>query len=116
MTPANQSVEAPQGDRSSSNAELTDTGVVEQQLERADGGAAAWKVLCATFVFEAVLFGEHHLDCCLEKTHSSDRLQAFPYRSVCSKTITRSSQNSRATHTYRSSGQWRLAYRISVGP
>ena len=69
-TPANQSVEAPQGSRSSSNAELTDTGVVEQQLERADGGAAAWKVLCATFVFEAVLFGEHHLNCCLGKTHS----------------------------------------------
>lgn len=28
-----------------------------QQLEPADGGAAAWKLLCAAFVFEALLWG-----------------------------------------------------------
>ena len=53
------SVEAMHGRLSSTNARLEDVGGVEQQLEPADGGAAAWKVLCATFVFEAVLFGEH---------------------------------------------------------
>ena len=33
-------------------------GAVEQHLEAADGGAAAWRILGAAFVFEAVLFGE----------------------------------------------------------
>jgi len=28
-----------------------------QQLEPADGGASAWKLLCAAFVFEALLWG-----------------------------------------------------------
>ena len=55
------SVEASHVSLSPSNATLGDIGGVEQQLEPADGGAAAWKVLCATFMFEAVLFGEHHL-------------------------------------------------------
>ena len=55
------SVEASHATFSPSSATLGDVGGVEQQLEPADGGAAAWKVLCATFVFEAVLFGEHHL-------------------------------------------------------
>ena len=55
------SVEASHASLSPSNARLGDVGGVEQQLEPADGGAAAWKVLCATFVFEAVLFGEHDL-------------------------------------------------------
>ena len=30
----------------------------DQQLEPADRGLAAWKVLCAAFMFEAVLWGE----------------------------------------------------------
>ena len=55
------SVEAAHGSLSPSNAWSGDVGGVEQQLEPADGGAAAWKVLCATFVFEAVLFGERDL-------------------------------------------------------
>ena len=63
------SVEAMHGRHSSTNARLEDVGGVEQQLEPADGGAAAWKVLCATFVFEAVLFGEHRLTlACARKT------------------------------------------------
>ena len=33
-------------------------GAVEQHLEAADGGAAAWRILGAAFMFEAVLFGE----------------------------------------------------------
>lgn len=41
------------------DAGLADVGGVEQQLEAADGGAAAWTILCAAFMFEAVLFGEH---------------------------------------------------------
>ena len=55
------SVEASHATLSPSNARLGDVGGFEQQLEPADGGAAAWKVLCATFVFEAVLFGERDL-------------------------------------------------------
>ena len=47
---------------SPSNAGLRDVGGVEQQLEPADGGAAAWKVLCAAFMFEAILFGEHRFN------------------------------------------------------
>lgn len=34
-------------------------GQVEQHLARADGGAEAWKILCAAFMFEAILWGEH---------------------------------------------------------
>ena len=30
----------------------------DRQLEPADRGLAAWKVLCAAFMFEAVLWGE----------------------------------------------------------
>ena len=33
-------------------------GAVEQHLDPADGGAAAWRILGAAFMFEAVLFGE----------------------------------------------------------
>ena len=33
-------------------------GAVEQHLEAADGGAAAWRILGAAFMFEAVLFRE----------------------------------------------------------
>lgn len=31
---------------------------LDQQLEPADGGAAAWKVLFAAFMFEALLWGK----------------------------------------------------------
>ena len=34
---------------------------IEQHLAAADGGIAAWRVLGAAFMFEAVLFGEPHL-------------------------------------------------------
>lgn len=40
------------------NAGLGSVGAVEQHLEAADGGAAAWRILGAAFMFEAVLFGE----------------------------------------------------------
>lgn len=55
------SVEAAHASYSSSDAGVEAVGGVEQQLEPADRGAAAWKVLYAAFMFEAVLFGEHHL-------------------------------------------------------
>lgn len=46
---------------SCSNAGLGEFGGVAQRLARADVGAAAWKILCAASMFEAVLFGEHHI-------------------------------------------------------
>lgn len=61
MPTPNPSVEATLASVAPSTARLGDVGGVEQELEPADGGAAAWKVLCATFVFEAVLFGERDL-------------------------------------------------------
>lgn len=33
-------------------------GRVEQELAPVDGGPAAWKLLCAAFVFEALLWGK----------------------------------------------------------
>ena len=39
-------------------ATIQDNGAIDQQLERADGGAAAWTILCAAFMFEALLWGE----------------------------------------------------------
>lgn len=48
-------------DLSSSTATIQDNSAVDQQLERADGGVAAWTILCAAFVFEALLWGEHYL-------------------------------------------------------
>lgn len=38
--------------------ELTHTRPVEQQLAPVDGGFAAWRLLCAAFVFEALLWGK----------------------------------------------------------
>jgi hypothetical protein len=37
------------------------TRVVEQQLEPADSGAAAWRLLGAAFVFEALFWGKTFL-------------------------------------------------------
>lgn len=37
-----------------------DNAAVDQQLEPADGGRAAWIILCAAFMFEALLWGEHY--------------------------------------------------------
>ena len=56
---ASPSANVQQARRLDSDAGLADVGGVEQQLEAADGGAAAWTILCAAFMFEAVLFGEH---------------------------------------------------------
>lgn len=36
-----------------------DQGVVIQQLLPADGGVAAWRLLIAAFVFEALLWGKY---------------------------------------------------------
>ena len=55
------SSEAPLASQSLNTNGLGESERVEQQLEPADGGAAARKVLSATFMFEAVLFGEHSL-------------------------------------------------------
>lgn len=61
IPPPHASVEVAYTGYSSSDAAVEGVGEVEQQLEPADRGAAAWKVLCAAFMFEAVLFGEQYL-------------------------------------------------------
>ena len=53
--------EAPLASQSLNTNGLGESEGVEQQLEPADGGAAAWRVLFAAFIFEAILFGEHQL-------------------------------------------------------
>ena len=40
------------------NAGFGSVGAVEQHLEAADGGAVAWRIPGAAFMFEAVLFGQ----------------------------------------------------------
>ena len=58
----------------------------EQQLEAADRGIAAWRILCAAFMFEAVLFGSvlslpspiwHTTSLFLNSTCSTDKV---PFR------------------------------------
>jgi hypothetical protein len=44
----------------SSHRILTEDQVDAPHLQPADGGVAAWRLLCAAFVFEALLWGEHH--------------------------------------------------------
>lgn len=56
---AGSSVDALQASDPDGHARLGNGERVEQQLEPADGGAAAWKILCAAFMFEAVLFGKY---------------------------------------------------------
>lgn len=54
-------VDAEQTGLSYSSTGMADVGGVALQLEPADGGAAAWRVLFAAFMFEAVLFGDYRL-------------------------------------------------------
>lgn len=49
-----------QPNQSGSNANVEEVAAIDQQLERADGGVGAWVTLCAAFVFEALLWGEHY--------------------------------------------------------
>ena len=58
MTLANVSINASHISQSDRNARFERT---EQQLEASDGGTAAWRILCAAFMFEAVLFGQSFL-------------------------------------------------------
>lgn len=44
--------------------EPTSDGRAEQGLGPVDGGAAAWRLLCAAFMFEALLWGKFPL--CIE--------------------------------------------------
>ena len=44
--------------RSEQNGRSNDTAVVEQHLEPTDRGPAAWRLLGAAFVFEALLWGK----------------------------------------------------------
>ena len=43
---------------SDGNGQSNDFQGINQQLKPADGGAAAWKVLFAAFMFEALLWGK----------------------------------------------------------
>ena len=56
---ASSSVDALQASDPDGHAGLGNGERVEQQLEPADGGAAAWKILWGAFMFEAVLFGKY---------------------------------------------------------
>jgi len=40
-----------------SNEASRDVEIVQQQLDQADGGVAAWRLLGAAFVFEALFWG-----------------------------------------------------------
>lgn len=102
-----------------SNAELTDAGGLEQQLEAADGGVAAWTILFAAFMFGAILFGMGCPD--VHATRLGDGVirllngyQASRFHLVYSRITIQSSQNSRTIHTYLSLGRWRLACPILV--
>jgi len=50
---------------------------MEQTLERVDGGASAWKVLCAGFVFEAILWGLFLLSLFSWSTTEYNRFSTF---------------------------------------
>jgi hypothetical protein len=39
-------------------SEPTNTGGMDQELDRVDGGPAAWRLLFAAFMFETLLWGE----------------------------------------------------------
>lgn len=40
------------------DGDVSNAGRVEQELAPVDGGSAAWRLLCAAFVFEALLWGK----------------------------------------------------------
>lgn len=50
--------------------------IADQALERIDGGTSAWRLLCAAFVFEAILWGElppfEHLARCITYHETND--------------------------------------------
>jgi hypothetical protein len=56
--------------------------VVIQQLQPADGGVAAWRLLIAGFIFEALLFGKYHLSYLFA---SLMKPQGFQFHSVSSR-------------------------------
>jgi hypothetical protein len=53
-----QHVSTSQRDGINSDARPTEAKATSQHLEPADGGFAAWRLLCAAFVFEALLWGK----------------------------------------------------------
>ena len=57
LAASDSSADPSQLSQTSSNTGSQNVRGVEQQLERADGGLAAWTILCAAWMFEAVLFG-----------------------------------------------------------
>ena len=65
-------------------ATTQDNGAVDQQqqLERADGGAAAWTILCAAFMFEALLWGEQYLS-----SHLGQSSHSYTYTEDVSPTL-----------------------------
>ena len=65
-----------------SNTRLGHNGIPGQHLEPADGGFAAWRLLLAAFVFEALLWGRHATPCPVFPLHPQPILnmvnQGFP--------------------------------------
>lgn len=72
--------------------EPTDGRRTRQELDPVDGGFAAWRLLCAAFVFEALLWGKFTLD---DKLNRADecRVKASRYRLVFSRSTTPRFQN-----------------------
>ena len=98
--------------RTDNTAGLESAGAVEQHLEAADGGAAAWRILGSAFMFEAVLFGEPTDLTCRRKTRLLSLFEVSRYHLVSFKTTILSFHNSRAIPMYLWLAQWRLGYRI----
>jgi hypothetical protein len=53
-----------EGERSPEATNNGNDDIIVQQLQRADGGPAAWKLLITAFIFEALLWGE--IPCCIK--------------------------------------------------
>lgn len=86
---ATESREAPSSRQEDVEGEPTDGRGREQELAPTDGGLAAWRLLCAAFMFEALLWGTLFRK--LNAKTEIDRVQASPSPSVYSKsTILRS--------------------------
>lgn len=64
MSAATTSIELDQLSNAAESQDITfgepEAHTADQSLERVDGGPSAWRMLCAAFVFEAILWGALH--------------------------------------------------------
>lgn len=73
-----QDVNRPQSTNIESNVSREEFDIVGQQLKPADGGLAAWRMLWAAFVFEALLWGKHELSHRIIAPHWIQLLNVMP--------------------------------------